>query len=798
MKTTHHEHKQEITTADAEIDIVVGGTIDGEMTRDPVGYGFYGQSWESMTSVSLENIGDEVVADPWIDVDGRCRWRTMEEILENILTPDMDDGTRARAIWEFARSHRYHSTTGDDEVKDTVKMLNVYGYTLCWDEAFTLSNLWQAAGLKIRRGLPHGHCTTEVFYDGAYHLLDSDEHLLVLDRDNETIVSEAQISHDHDLMKRSHTYGVGSAESRETSESAASLFCHDGPRSGGRPRVGDHTMALALRPGERLEWRWSQVGKYHGFGDEPPRYANGRMQWMVPITQTRWAASVMNVGSQDTTLIAAADAEIIFEIRSPYVLVGGQIRAQWEGTIKWSAQQIEGEPWLPLNCGGQEGAGPESLIDLDSVLPSASTACYGIRIRLQGDNWKLGRLQIDTDLQMAPLSLPALRVGANALNYSDRSERRHVRLHCQWQERADWAVPPAVVGLSPNTATLNTDRARLGWTPVDAVADYHVRLGTDATVEQSLSPVFDKLISLTPSAGQSFWTLPEEGLLNPETDYFWKVRARSAEGVWGPWSQVAQFRISAPGVPQQVSLMMDWETRIGTLRWRPNPLGTRPVSYEIYGSDERGFSARRQPYEIYLGNQSEPRSEEIPGNLVAVVDAEDSLVETNARDSQRFPVLGSHVEESFQRAFYRIVAVDAEGVRSGPSGLITAPRPFVTTTLPRQIHANRVTTMQIHCLRSRGDLRSESIGPRRYHSAFRDGDELEFLLDEGPDWISLTTTGLLTMTPPAVGALGNHTVTLRIRNGQGGVEMLGWDVDVQPETNQAAGTAGETVVDEGR
>ena len=188
----------------------------------------------------------------------------------------MTEAQKARAIWEFARRRRYHSTPGTDEVKDTVKMLNVYGYTLCWDAAYTMSNLWQRAGLKIRRGLPHGHCTTEVYYDGAYHLLDSDEHLLVLMRDNRTVAGEAEISRDHDLMKRSHAYGILRAEDRRTNEFSASLFCYLGPRSGGRPFIGGHRMEITLRPGEGLRWEWADRGRYHGLSDQPPPRAGQR------------------------------------------------------------------------------------------------------------------------------------------------------------------------------------------------------------------------------------------------------------------------------------------------------------------------------------------------------------------------------------------------------------------------------------------------------------------------------------------------------------------------------------------
>ncbi|SVC00908.1 uncharacterized protein METZ01_LOCUS253762, partial [marine metagenome] len=102
--------------------IDVGGRIDGEMTRDPVGYGYYGQSWENMVGLSLENVGDEEVLDAWVRVEGRPVMRNMETILDSILAAGMDDASKARAIWDFARHHRYHSTTGDDEVKDTVKM----------------------------------------------------------------------------------------------------------------------------------------------------------------------------------------------------------------------------------------------------------------------------------------------------------------------------------------------------------------------------------------------------------------------------------------------------------------------------------------------------------------------------------------------------------------------------------------------------------------------------------------------------------------------------------------------------
>ena len=50
MTVRTRQYEQDLTTADVTMEIDVGGTVDGEMTRDPVGYGNYAQTWESMVS----------------------------------------------------------------------------------------------------------------------------------------------------------------------------------------------------------------------------------------------------------------------------------------------------------------------------------------------------------------------------------------------------------------------------------------------------------------------------------------------------------------------------------------------------------------------------------------------------------------------------------------------------------------------------------------------------------------------------------------------------------------------------
>ena len=129
-----------------------------------------------------------------------------------------------------------------------------------------------------------------------------------------------------------------------------------------------------------------------------------------------------------------------------------------------------------------------------------------------------------------------------------------------------------------------------------------------------LSMSFAKLISRTDDAGHARFTLPAPGLLNPDTAYFWHVRARDNKGVWGPWSNTWTFTPHGPSPPQNVRLDFDRARNRGVLRWEPNPLGSQPAAYRVYASDEKGFSASDTPYKVTVGDLQLPAIG-VPGEL---------------------------------------------------------------------------------------------------------------------------------------------------------------------------------------
>jgi len=281
-------------------------------------------------------------------------------------------------------------------------------------------------------------------------------------------------------------------------------------------------------------------------------------------------------------------------LTSPYVLVGGHVDLRTEGPLHLEFPR-DGERWHAVKNG-----------DLDPLLPPASPACYSMHLRFSGSAQAIQHIAITADLQMAPLSLPALELGNNDLLYADESAACHAQLIHRWHERDDLLPPPTVAApLHPiDGDQIPTTQPTFRWPDSPTTTDYRFELSLYPDMRYALAPVFEKLISHTASAGQAQWTPPEIGLLNPGQTYYWRVRPRSAEGLWGAWSPTWSFVPSAPGVPMDIRLYTDLTQRIITLHWRANPQGNAPAYYEIYGSDERGFSARNGEHEVFTGRES--------------------------------------------------------------------------------------------------------------------------------------------------------------------------------------------------
>jgi hypothetical protein len=778
-----------VSAAGEQYVLRMGGTLDSFNTRSPTRISSHPweQAYQPMRFVRIENTGDSDLVNPWLQVNGRGLWRTLPEIVDSALRAfgdpkTMTDAEKARAIYEYHRRHRFHASPGDYENHDPVKMFNIYGYGLCGDSAPVLQELWRAAGLQARRGFPMGHCTTEVWYDQEWHMLDSDVQTIVLERDNATVAGEDDLVRDHDLLKRMHPF-----------EGQAPLYTFDGTRSGTFLSHSGHTMHLTLRPGEALEWRWGNSGKHHQspdldteihlfssthLGDHwgPRAWAllqNGKWIYEPPLrdpaAQRAVEAENIRWGGAGNALPAAPAkpgerASLTWKMQSPYVMVGGTLSARLKcghGSRCAFLFSDDGVKWSPV----AEASGEDTRIraSLDPYLPEKGAARYSYFLRLEMlaessvEEVGLESLAIENDLQMAPLSMPALQLGDNRIRFlADNADSASARITFDWVERssAREPSPPANPAFPSNGAEVEGTKLTFQWPdaiPNDgaAITDYQFQLSDRQDVRWALASNFDLLISETDNRGTTSFELKQPGLLNPDQPYYWRVRAKTEKGVWGPWSPVWSFVSRAPGVPRQLRLYQAGNDK-HELAWDINPNGRKPVRFEIYASDEKGFSVSDAPYQVPAGNQQSRGL--FPGQKYVTFSA-NHLKTVEASPFALNP----------QRAFYRVVAVDEKGNRSGPTNYVSAPRPFIYTQPPAQAKIGKNFVYEAKTVVSIGDFTFRALGanPNSYHSAYWDADKPTFtLLEEEPRcghpdaiWASIDSeTGVLSGRPhkPAV------------------------------------------------
>jgi len=823
---TERRYEAVVTNAVEDFTGDFRGTVDGVMTRMPVSYAPYRQGWQPNVSARIENVGETDVVNPWITVNGCGDWRTLTNIVAEATRGCTNEAEKARAIWEWERGHRFHATTWDREVSDAVKALNVYGYTLCGDEAQVLRDLWRAAGFRTRPGHPIGHVVTEVSYDGAFHLMDSDENVLCLMRDNRTIASEPDVVRDHDLMKRTHTYSISAKENPLTDQSSASLYYFEGERPETAQIGTRHAMHFTLRPGESLEWHWSHVGKeysagiamqpgvkwtndgegtlFSGWGQSAyDNLRNGKWIYRPSLDKPLWSSC--GSGQDEENIACRVDdgrmpklhpakpgqmARMMWHIASPYVIVGGtvqgEVRKKAAGDalrLRWSS---DGTNWCDLKWEGERPREPQQAASdsvsnqaichlsarFDTLVSPRAKPMYEYYVQVEmkpveGGDVGLDSIVFDSDVQISLLGMPELTVGANRIRYTDDcAGTRKVLVTHTWMERTTWHPPaaPTAPEFPADGAVVEGATFTFRWPvpvagdPGDSIADYRIQVSDRADLRWPVSPTFDRLTSLTPAAGKPEWTIPRTGLLNPDTDYFWRVRARDSKGVWGAWTRPFKFRCAAPGLPVNLRVVAGKGMPV-TIEWDDTPAARKAVAYRVYGSDEQGFTASDVEYVVRMGHgfcmtQADYEAKKKDDPFFGEVKTPPNFI-AETRD-RRF-LLTAPV-----RAFYRVVAVDEKGNVSGPSDFVELPRPVIYSQPVLAVRVGQPYSYRPAATASIGHLTCHD----EYNAAFWQRESLTWTLTVGPAWLGLAD-GVLSGTPTEAD-VGVHETVLKVVNNKAG------------------------------
>jgi hypothetical protein len=766
-------HVQEVTTSPFTYTIRHGGTMDGKMcTTLPGVWEPYEQTWESNRSLRMENIGDIKVINPWLRV-GPIDFFSQQTIANSVVKGLSTEREKALAIFYFYITHRYHKGNGDNTAQgDVCQAINVFGFNTCGNSTLCISDLLDKVGMRdcIFSHCP-GHVVPQVVFDGRYNTMDGDMATFMLLRDNHTLANEVDLVRDHDLIKRSHQYGIMSSMNPvKNNEDYAQYYTWEGNSTVQLDGWAWWTMGMVLRPHEAIEWRWGHATpvKYHGDMSGYPPLApdtiyNGRWEYTPDFKndqQWRAGATVTNITNTDGVLTAidGATGIIVWPMKTPYQFVGGSLSVIGEG-YEFAVAFLDPKDWrkkayTPLT----------TLEEFDDKFKgrTADAREYWLRCALTGSA-TLCAVTIENDIQMAPLAMPSMTVGDNHFTYVEHTDEktganttRRLRITHTWVERSQTRPPSAPKSpIYPlNGGESDGTDVVFRWTAAsdpdgDAITDYHFQLADRSDMRWPLSPNFDKYISKTSDRGRTVYTLPRPGLLTPGQTYYWHVKAKDANGVWGPWSDTWCFTAQGPAYPLDVALNFTPEKGIGVLTWKANPLGRPAVKYRVYGSDEKGFTVHDTPYNVKLADTKE-LTNPFPANFVAEVFG----------NSLEVVGIGNALPNA-NKAYYRVVAVDSKGRRSGDSDYVEAPRPFIYSAPVISAPAGQPYRYQVQVIRSLGDLTRRDAAKPKPGVKFWKIEALKFALTQKPNWMSINAdTGLITGTSNGSGGPVTVSVTL--------------------------------------
>jgi hypothetical protein len=270
------------------------------------------------------------------------------------------------------------------------------------------------------------------------------------------------------------------------------------------------------------------------------------------------------------------------------------------------------------------------------------------------------------------------------------------------------------------------------WQPVDGAVTYHLQVSRDPALRWPYRPGLDVVYEDTE------YCVPFWGIYSPGEEYYWRVRARNEKGIWGQWSKISTFRWTGPCTPTDVKLV-GGDGKF-TLSWKPNDQGLRPLAYEVYGSNIKGFSVSKEPYDA-------PPLGEMPSNYLGRTTSTQMVVASHRASTD----LPADVENpnNLNRCYYRVVAIDERGTHSGCSNYAEMPHPYIWTLPPTTIDAGREYRYQPCLIQSLGDLQFRYVEP---NCRFWEREQLSFSLLDGPKWLSIDpVTGLLAGTAPKDG-----------------------------------------------
>src|SRR5579863_2478519 len=384
--------------------------------------------------------------DPYLDTSN------LQNLVSGILAANPQAVTpaqKARAIWTWMTHYTYHyydPEKPDPKIhEDFIDILDVYGYTRCWQHARLMTDLLTVAGLKARPVNLGGHAVTEVFYDNSWHVYDIDQHQIYVGSDGTTVLGTQDLISNPDPMflhtdgtSRSYTYEQGLADIYATT-------ANNQPLNYAYPPIS-RSLNVTLRKNETLIQNWNNVGKYHDIYlhmGAPVAYTDGDFIYTPDLTKASYQNGVYsssNVSSYSKDGLSpnlhattqGTTSAIVYQVNSPYTLVGSLLQAQTYLAAANDSMQIavslNGTNWITVYTQHKLGYDNPQL-DLSNYVNNNTTLPeqfqYFIKFQWTANSAAnaagVNSFTLDSQFEQAWEAIPPLHSGTTNIQYVDQS-----------------------------------------------------------------------------------------------------------------------------------------------------------------------------------------------------------------------------------------------------------------------------------------------------------------------------------------------------------------------------------------
>lgn len=395
------------------------------------------------------------VHSPVVTKRGQADTSTLPNLVRDIYAESGAKTPRqkAEAIWRFfltdgrfAKPSLIYHIAGwayeepKGEVLDPLKLLNSYGFGLCYHIAPLLEAVFESGGFEDARvWFLTGHTVAEVFYDGKYHYFDSD--MLGFNNTDHGVASVHDIEKNgrivtEQLKRSDHGEPWYPADVRENAIGGlAELFTtsKDNWVYPFQRYSSGHTMDFTLRPGERMIRNFFPASDrlfYLPFAQQPDgtwaEFPREIAQYNIktqngPRSQKDnrlWGTGRLEYRPQ------ALPADGVIPVTSPYVVIGAAFdmhaNVAQGGSITVDTSTDDGKTWkqsasLSGPFDGPLHALPATVAKGANGALNAVSGSYGYLVRIRAKAATVRDVLVATDFAVNPRSLPTITAGRNEM-----------------------------------------------------------------------------------------------------------------------------------------------------------------------------------------------------------------------------------------------------------------------------------------------------------------------------------------------------------------------------------------------